>query len=30
MLFKGSNYDKKEYANFLVKQINETDYRKST
>ena len=29
VLFKGPNYDKREYGNYLVKQINETDYRKN-
>lgn len=30
MLFKGPNYDKKEYGSFLMKQINETDFKRST
>jgi hypothetical protein len=29
VLFKGPNYDKKEYGNFLMRQINESDYKRT-
>ncbi len=30
ILFKGNNFDKKQYADYLMRQMNQTDLRRST